>query len=160
MPVFGGGLIYFYTGFEVGDDEKKYAELMAVDPDGVGDITSTHVVWRIKSPVLQLSTPLYKDGLLYTIDSKSTLMCLDAATGDIHYEDRLRGKFNASPVYAAGHVYCSNTNGNTVVFPEGTSLDIVAENRLEGEIWTTPAMVRNSIILRTSEFLYRIQADD
>ncbi len=159
MPAFGNDLVYFYTGFEIGEDGEKYAELLAVDPMGSGDITNPQVVWRMKGPILQLSTPLFKDGLLYTIDSRSMLICLDAATGKTHYSQRLKGKFNASPVYAAGHIYCSNTNGNTIVWKEGPKLEIIAENQLDGEIWTTPAVVDNSIIIRTSKSLYRISDD-
>ena len=67
MPVEGDGLVYFYTSFITGEDGRKYAELFAVNPDGKGDIGDTHIHWRMKAPILQLSTPVYVDGLLYTM---------------------------------------------------------------------------------------------
>jgi outer membrane protein assembly factor BamB len=133
---------------------------MAINPDGKGDIASTNVKWKIETPILQLSTPVIKDGLIYNIDTKNMMMCLDASTGKVIWEKRLRGKYNSSPVIAAGHVYFSSTNGETTVVKEGAVLELVSENELEGEIWTTPAVLRNSIIMRTSEFLYRIEDDE
>jgi len=81
MPMAENGIVYFYTSFVTPADGEKYAELLAVDPDGKGDITSSNVLWRFKSPILQLSTPLVVDELIYTIDTHNTLYCLDAKTG-------------------------------------------------------------------------------
>jgi outer membrane protein assembly factor BamB len=159
MPFTDGETVYFHTGFEE-QGNRKFAELMAINPDGKGDIASTNVKWKIETPILQLSTPVIKDGLIYNIDTKNMMMCLDASTGKVIWEKRLRGKYNSSPVIAAGHVYFSSTNGETTVVKEGAVLELVSENELEGEIWTTPAVLRNSIIMRTSEFLYRIEEDD
>ena len=81
MPVTENGIVYFYTGFVTPGEGEQYAELLAVDPAGSGDVTSTHVKWRFKGAVLQLLTPLIKDGLIYTVDTKNNLFCIDAATG-------------------------------------------------------------------------------
>ncbi|RPI43641.1 MAG: hypothetical protein EHM46_03800, partial [Bacteroidetes bacterium] len=54
MPVEYKGVIYFYTGFFIGEDGEKQAELLAVDPDGKGDIGATNILWRMPSPILQL----------------------------------------------------------------------------------------------------------
>jgi outer membrane protein assembly factor BamB len=156
MPFTDGKTVYFHTGFEVSEENNKFVELMAVDPDGEGDIASTNIKWKIKTPILQLSTPVIKDGLIYNVDTKNMMMCLDAETGKTVWEKRLRGKYNASPVIAAGHIYFSSTNGETTVIKEGPELQILAENKLEGEIWTTPAIVRNNLLIRTSAYLYRI----
>ena len=155
MPFTDGKTVYFHTGFEE-RDSGKFAELMAVNPDGRGDIALTNVKWKIETPILQLSTPVIKDGLIYNVDTKNMMMCLNAESGQMVWGKRLRGKYNASPILAAGNVYFSSTNGETTVVKEGPVLEIVSENELEGEIWTTPAIVRNSILIRTSEYLYRI----
>ena len=83
-------------------------------------------------------------------------MCLEASSGQTLWTKRLKGKYNSSPVYAAGNIYFSSTNGKTTVIEEGPELNITAENTLEGEIWTTPAIIKNSLLMRTSEYLYRI----
>jgi outer membrane protein assembly factor BamB len=156
MPLFEDGTVFFHTGFVTDENKDRFAELMAVNPDGTGDIKATNMKWRIQTPILQLSTPLIKDGLLYNIDSKNNMMCLDASSGKTVWANRLKGKYNSSPVYAAGNIYFSSTNGKTTVIEEGPELNIIAENTLEGEIWTTPAIIKNSLIMRTSAYLYRI----
>ena len=156
MPFTDDDLVYFHTGFVVDEEQNKFAELMAVDPNGIGDIGSTNIKWRLETPILQLATPLIKDGLIYNIDTKNIMMCLYAASGETVWSTRLKGKYNSSPIYAAGHIYFSSTSGKTTVVQEGLELNIVAENELKGEIWTTPAVVGNSLLIRTSEYLYRI----
>ena len=56
---------------------EKYCELLAVDPKGEGDLTE-NILWRSKSPILQLLTPVIWEDLLFTVDAKSILRCLDA----------------------------------------------------------------------------------
>lgn len=155
MPFEENGIVYFHTSFVV-DEGNKYATLMAVNPDGRGDIAASNILWSLETPILQLSTPVIRNGLIYNVDTKNIMMCLDAGTGETIWSKRLRGKYNASPIVANGNVYFSSTNGETTVVSEGRELNIVAENKLEGEIWTTPAFVRNNILIRTSAYLYRI----
>jgi len=158
MPFFENGIVYFYTSFVTPKSGEQYCELMAVDPSGTGDITKTHIIWRLKSPVLQLLTPVIKNGLIYTIDSKNNLYCLDAKTGTSIYSKRLTGKYNSSPVYAGGKIYFTSTNGETMIIMEGRKFEVISRNKLKGEVFATPALVNNSIIMRSGANLYCISA--
>ena len=111
----------------------------------------------MRSPILQLLTPVVKDGYIYTIDSRSYMLCLDAQTGETIWSDRFRGKFNSSPIAASGCIYFHSTRGETIVVKEGSEMEIIAENKLDGEIWATPAFVDGAILLRTSKYLYKIK---
>lgn len=159
MPVEGDGLVYFYTSFISGEDGDKYAELFAVNPDGSGDIGKTHLLWRMKAPILQLSTPVYVDGLLYTVDSKGVFYCLNGQTGEVLWSENLKGKYHSSPIYANGLLYISSTRGETFVYRAGPEPELIAKNFLEGEIWATPAFTGGAILMRTSEYLYKIVSD-
>ena len=156
MPVEGDGLVFFYTSFVTGEDGKKYAELFAVDTDGAGDIGETHIRWRMKAPILQLSTPVYVDGLLFTVDARGVFYCLDAKTGEVNWSENLKGKYHSSPIFADGLLYISSTRGETFVYKAGPEPELVAKNMLEGEIWATPALSGGAILMRTSEYLYKI----
>ena len=156
MPVEGVGLVYFYTAFVTGEDGIKYSELFAVDPDGTGDISSSQIRWRMKAPILQLSTPVFVGNRLYTVDSKGVFYSLDATTGQIGWSEKLKGKFHSSPIFADGYLYISTTKGETLVYSAGTKPELVDRNKLKGEIWATPAFSGGAILMRTSEFLYRI----
>jgi len=156
MPFAENGVVFFYTGFMSSEAGHNFSELLAVNADGRGDITKTNILWKIETPILQLLTPVVKDGLIYTVDSDSKLMCIDAKTGNSFYKERLKGKFNASPIFADGNIYFCSIRGEIIVIKEGRELEIIAQNKLEGEIWATPAFVRNNILIRTSKYLYRI----
>lgn len=156
MPIAENGTVYFYTGFVTPKEGEKYTELLAVNPDGKGDITTTNVLWRFKSPILQLSTPIITDGLIYTIDTHNTLYCLDAKTGKEMYSKKLKSKYNASPVADASNIYFTSVKGETLVLKKGSTLEVAGENKLTGEVYATPAIVRNSILIRTENRLYRI----
>jgi outer membrane protein assembly factor BamB len=156
MPIAENGIVYFYPGFISDSGGEKIAELLAVNPDGKGDITKTNILWKFKSPILQLSTPLIKDGLIYTVDTRNILFCLDAKTGAEIYSNKLKQKYNSSPVYANGNIYFNSVKGETMVIKAGRELQIVAENKLPDEVYATPAIARNSIFMRTDSKLYRI----
>jgi outer membrane protein assembly factor BamB len=157
MPVTENGIVYFYTGFVTPAEGEQYSELVAIDPSGIGDITSTpYVKWRFKEPVLQLLTPLIKDGLIYTINTKNQFFCLDAATGTQGYTRRMTAKYNSSPVYAGGNIYFTSVAGETTVLKEGRKLDIVSRNKIEGEVYATAAITGDDILIRTADNLYCI----
>jgi outer membrane protein assembly factor BamB len=157
MPVTENGIVYFYTGFVTPKNGEQYSELVAVNPAGSGDITSTAFVkWRLKEPVLQLLTPLIKDGIIYTVNTKNEYKCIDAETGKEIYTRRMTAKYNSSPVCAGGNVYFTSVGGETTVLKEGRKLDIIARNKIEGEVYATPAITDNKIIIRTATNLYCI----
>ena len=156
MPITEDGIVYFYPGLVTGSDGQKFTELIAVDPGGTGEISGTNILWRFRSPILQLLSPLIKDGLIYTIDTRNVLFCLGAKTGAIIYSRRLKQKYNSSPVYANGMIYFTSVKGETMVIKAGNQFQIIAENKLPGEVYATPAIAGNSIFLRTENSLYRI----
>lgn len=156
MPVTEDGVVFFYTSFVTPANGEKYVELLAVDPKGTGDVTKSHVLWRFKGPILQLLTPLVKDGIIYTVDSQNNLIAIDAKTGSSLYTKRLKNKYNSSPVYAGGRIYFTSVKGETLVLKAGRTLEILAENKLPGELYATPAIAQNSIIIRNESTLYRI----
>jgi outer membrane protein assembly factor BamB len=156
-PVYENGTLFFYTSFVSPPNEEKYTELFAVNPDGEGDISKTHILWRIKSPILQLLTPVVKDGLVYTVDTRGNMMCINAETGEKIWSEKRKGNFHSSPIYADGKIYFSSHHGITTLVKEGRVLEIEAENKLDGEIWATPAVLDKSIIMRTSKYLYMIR---
>ncbi|HAQ17661.1 MAG TPA: quinonprotein alcohol dehydrogenase [Prolixibacteraceae bacterium] len=156
MPIEENGLVYFFPGFVDSPDGEKYTELIAVNPDGKGDIARTNVLWRLKTPVLQLLTPVIKNGLIYTVDTQNNLLCIEAKSGSVLYSQRMKAKHYSSPVGAAGRIYFTSAKGETTIIREGRKLVIEAVNQLPGEVFATPAILRNAILLRTDKSLYCI----
>lgn len=156
MPFFINGIVFFYTGYVTPVKGDQYCELLAADPSGSGDITNSGIIWRIKSPILQLLTPLVRSGLIYTVDTKNNLYCLESSTGKTVYTKKLQKKYESSPVYAGGYIYFTSTDGETMVIREGKNLVITGRNKLRGEVFATPAILGNSVLIRTSIYLFKI----
>jgi outer membrane protein assembly factor BamB len=158
MPVAENGIIYFYTGFMVDATSSNFTEMLAVNPEGKGDITATNVLWRKRDDQTQtqMSTPVIRDGLIYTANTRNMIMCIDAKTGTEIWSERQRANFNASPVYVDGVIWFFSVKGDVIAVKAGRKYEVVAENTMDSGIWGTPAILRNSVILRTEKYLYRI----
>ncbi len=158
MPITEKGILFWYTGFVVGSDGLKYTDLMAVSPDGKGDIAATNIVWKKRDELSQnqMLTPVIKDGLIYTVTTKNNLECIDAATGKEVWSTRLMSNHNASPLYINGNIWFFSVKGEVMTLKAGRKYELVAENKLDSGIWATPAVLRNSMIIRTQNYIYRI----
>jgi outer membrane protein assembly factor BamB len=104
-----------------------------------------------------MSSPVVGGEELYWVSDEGMASCADAQTGEIHWQERLGGRFFASPLYAEGRVYFFAQDGKTTVIRAGQRFEKLAENQLEGPLVATPAMVDGAIYLRTDSHLYCIQ---
>jgi outer membrane protein assembly factor BamB len=150
-PVYGAGLVFCGTAY-------GGSYLLAIRPDGHGNVTGTHVAWQTKRSVPKRSSPLLFDAALYMVADNGVASCLDARTGKLHWTQRLGGSYSAAPVAADGHIYFFSEEGATDVITPGPEFARVAKNSLEGRIMSTPAFVDGAILLRTDTHLYSIHA--
>jgi outer membrane protein assembly factor BamB len=102
-------------------------------------------------------SPILVGDLLYVVSSEGLVSCLEAKTGELVWKERLGSKFSASPIHAAGRIYFFDESSVTSVIEPGRQFELLAKNKLDGEeLMATPAVVGNSLILRTAKHLYRI----
>jgi outer membrane protein assembly factor BamB len=132
--------------------------LLAVNPDGNGDITGTNVIWKKREELSrnQCLTPVIKDGLIFTVNTRNIMMCIDAATGKEIWSEHVTSNYDASPLYADGNIWFFSVKGEVLVINAGRKYKVIAQNQLDSGIWATPAILRNSMIMRTQKYLYRI----
>jgi outer membrane protein assembly factor BamB len=151
--VSGNGLAYVITGNEP-------IELWAMRLDGTGDVTDTHVAWKLQDQyVPQIPSPVFADGLLYMTSSDGMAMCVDAATGKPVWTKRIGGSYYASPIYADGRVYFFSVQGKSTVLKAGNTGEVLAANRLDTGMMASAAVSGKALFLRTKTHLYRIEAD-
>jgi outer membrane protein assembly factor BamB len=158
MPFTEKGVVFWYTGYMVAGDGTSFTELLAVDPDGNGDITGTNVLWKKRDELSrnQCLTPVIKAGLIFTVNTRNILMCLDAATGEEIWSTHITSNYDASPIYVNCNIWFFSVKGEVLVIKADRKYDVVAKNQMDSGIWATPAILRNSVILRTQKYLYRI----
>jgi outer membrane protein assembly factor BamB len=150
--VSGNGLLFINSGGSPGE-----SHLLAVREGGVGDITKSHVVWKMTEGVSSESSPVLVEDLLYMVTDLGVLKCLEANTGKIVWSERLEGRYGASLLYADDRIYISSKEGKTTVIKPGRTFQVLAVNELDGFLGASPAVAGKSLLLRTKTHLYRIQ---
>jgi outer membrane protein assembly factor BamB len=83
--------------------------LLAIRPDGRGDVTQTHIAWRHTKGAPYVPSMIVAEDFLLSVNRSGTAFCYEAATGKVIWQRRL-GRHHASPVLVNGLVYLINTN--------------------------------------------------
>ena len=146
------GLLFVNTGGSPGA-----SQLWAIREGGVGDVTDTHVVWKMTDDAPHQSSPALVGDLLYMVSDLGVLICMEATTGKQVWSERLEGKYGASLLATADRIYLSNIKGTTTVIATGREYRELAVNQLDGELWASPAVTGHALLLRTKSHLYLIQ---
>jgi len=149
----GNGLLFINTGGSPGK-----SQLWAIRPGGTGDVTETHVVWKMLEDAPHESSPVLVDDLLYSMSDQGVLICLESTTGVPVWTERLEGKFSAALLTAEGRIYLSNKKGATTIIKPGRTYDVIATNQLDAELWASPAVIGDALLLRSKTHLYRIES--
>ena len=152
MAVYESGLVITTTGFMA-------PELVAINPEGRGDITKTNVVWRAKQGGSTMPTAVAKSGRLYSISDKGILTVLDAKSGEIKERQRIGGKFASSPLLTNDALYLASQEGvMTVLKP--VSLDKLGTTKMDSSLMASPAIIGKDMIVRTEKKLARITSKE
>jgi outer membrane protein assembly factor BamB len=149
-PVAGHGLVYYASGWNTG-------HVLAVKPDGRGDVTATHVVWRVTRGAPKKPSILLAGDLLMMVADTGVVTCLDALTGAEVWTARLTDSYSASPILSEGRVYFFSEDGKATVIEAGRTFKKIAENTLEQGFMASPAIDGRALFLRTKTHLYRIE---
>ena len=128
---------------------------VAVRPAGSGDVTASHVAWKLASGIPEIPSPIYYRDRLYLVRDGGILTCVNATTGDLVYRQRLgpSGQYSTSPVIANGHLYLFSTKGNLSVVKCGDTFELVHKSDFKSTVAATPAIDKRGIYVRTEESL-------
>jgi outer membrane protein assembly factor BamB len=150
-PVAGHGLVFL-------SNSTDSPHLMAIRPDGKGDVTDTHVAWTQKKAVPLTSSPLLAGDELYMISDSGIATCLDAKTGQVHWRERIGGNHSASPLLAGGKVYFQNEEGIGTIIRAGKKFEVLARNDIGERVLASYAVSGGALFIRTENHLYRIES--
>jgi len=139
------GLLYMTGGF-------PEHHLLAIKPDGSGNVTNTHIVWRTNKGVAYVPSPMIQGEHFLIVSDSGIGHCFDAKTGDILWEERLR-EHHASLASAEGHVYFINDFGTLRTVKPGKSYQVIAESELGEKVFASPALSEGQIFIRGEQSL-------
>ena len=124
---------------------------------GRGDVTESHRMWSTGFGP-DVPTPVTDGTYLYVVRDNGVVHCFDLRTGEEFYgRQRLRsGTYSSSLVLANGNLYATSEDGVTTVFKAEPEFEILAENDLERNTLSSPAIVNGQIFIRTDFALWAI----
>jgi len=137
----------------------KSGPVVALRPDGVGDVTDSkqYQLWKIPRYTPDVPSPVIHDHLVYLCRENGDLMCLDAHDGHELYRRRTRpGKYRSSPIFADGKIYVASRDGQITVVKAGEEFVPLATNELHEQISSSPAVSGGRIYLRTFDALWAV----
>lgn len=148
-PTLAGERIVYCTGFPKG-------ELWCVKTGGLGNVSDSHVDWKMKRSVPTKPSLIFHDGAIFMIHDGGVASCVDLKTGKPIWQERVGGNYSASPLLHQGRIYFFSEEGKTTLIHASRKFGVIATNHLEDGFMASPAVFENSLILRTKKNLYRI----
>lgn len=130
--------------------------IMAIKPDGSGNVTDTHIAWRTTRGAAYVPSPITAGPYMLLVADSGIASCFDAKSGKRHWQERLRGGHYPSPVSANGLVYFVSSQGETTLVRPGETFDVVRKNALGEPVSASPAISQGQLFIRTHEHLYCI----
>ena len=147
--VFDRGSIYMSRGY-------RNSDILAIRAGGRGDVTASHLQWRMPNGGSYVPSILQYKGLLYMTNEVGVVTCADAATGLKIWQKRLDGIFFASPVAGDGKVYMLSETGETFVMRAGREAEVIAVDDLGERFLASPAISGGRIYLRSDGTLFAV----
>jgi outer membrane protein assembly factor BamB len=129
--------------------------LVAIRPDGQGDVTKSHVVWQSRKGAYYVPSPVCTEDYLFTTMTDGKVHCIEAATGNIVWIEDMGAQYS-SAVLANGLVYMPNDLGVITVIKPGPKFEYVAKNSIGEKMNASPAISNGKIYLRGYKHLFCI----
>ena len=139
------GLLYMTGGF-------PEHHLLAIKPDGSGNVTDSHIAWRTNKGVAYVPSPIVEGGHFLIVSDSGVAHCFDAKSGEILWEERLR-EHHASLSSAEGRVYFINDFGILRSVKPGKAYELLAESELKEKVFASPALSEGQIFIRGEKSL-------
>ena len=150
-PSYGNSLFYV-----VGSIRQDHFCIYAIQP-GKGQLKNKQIKWKYSKGVPHVSSPILVDTEIYFVHDGGVASCLNAITGELIWNERLGGNYDASPIEIQNRLYFLNREGKTTVLSAGKKFDKLATNQLKGTFKASPAVADEALFLRSDTHLFRIE---
>lgn len=147
-PVLAGGLLFGSCGSGGGGNY-----LVAVKPGGSGDVSKTHLAYKVDRSAPYVPTPVSNGDLLFLWNDKGIVSCIDSVTGEVHWLKRIGGNYFGSPIRVRDRIYCMSADGECVVLAASEEFRELARNDMGEGSHSTPSICDGRLYLRTFHHL-------
>jgi len=138
-PIFAGGLVIFPSPSD---------RLLAIHPDGQGDVSKTKIAWTSEENVPDVTSPVSNGDLVFTVSTPGTLTCFEAKTGKKLWEHDYDMEFHASPAIAGKNVYLFGQKGAAIVVEAAPQFKEIYRTEMGDAFHASPVFLDGRIIMR------------
>jgi outer membrane protein assembly factor BamB len=97
-----------------------------------------------------------KDDLVFLWGDRGIVTCIDAASGSVHWRQRVGGNYFGSPVRVGDCVYCLSSDGDAVALAASREFRMLGRSPLGETSRATPAVAGGRMFLRTESHLVAV----
>ncbi|MBN2685594.1 MAG: PQQ-binding-like beta-propeller repeat protein [Pontiellaceae bacterium] len=135
-PAFNGKDILFVA--------NEYAQATALRlTDGEPEI-----LWQYSDYLPEIPSPLATAERIYIPTTAGDIVCLNAESGEVLWEQEFDDGFNASLICAGNRICAVDLSGVVHIFDDADVYHAVADLPLNEAVYATPALVNNQLIVR------------
>jgi len=145
-PVYANGLIFAV---------EPHMKTVAIRPDGSGDVTETHIAYKIDFAP-DICSPVGNDELIFLLSSDGYLCCFKTEDGTKLWEKELREYFQASPSLVGDKLYLLGEEGVMFIVEAGPEYKEAMKFELGEKCFASPAFADGRIYIRGEKNLYCI----
>ena len=146
--IYGAGLVFGIW---------PYSELVAVRPDGTGDVTETHIAWSASGSMPDICSPVCDGEYVYTLTMDGYLSCYSVSDGEAVYEQDVGDYFQASPSLVGDKLYMLSDSGVMFIAQAGAEYKELARCEIGEKCYASPAFMDGRIYIRGEENLFCIE---
>ena len=122
--------------------------MMAIRPNGQGDVTKTAMTWTSEENVPDVTSPVSSGDLVFTITTPGLLTCCDASNGKKVWEHDYDMEFHSSPAIAGDRLYLFGQKGAAIVVQAGREFKELFRTEMGDAFHASPAFLDGKIIMR------------
>jgi outer membrane protein assembly factor BamB len=144
-PVLAGGLVLLLS---------PNARLLALRPDGAGDVTKTCVAWASEENVPDIASPVSNGELVFTVTSAGMVTCFAAKDGKKIWEKQLDIEVQASPGIMDDRLLILGEHGPLVTLQAAGEFRELGRIEVADKFVASPALANGHVFLRGMTNLY------
>lgn len=119
---------------------------------GAGDAPPPEV-YRLKQSIPNIPTPVVAGDLAFLWYDRGIITCIDSATGESHWRERVGGNFHSSPLRVDDRIFGISLEGEVVVLAADKEYKLIARSALGEPVTATPAVADGRMLIRTEQSL-------
>ncbi|TFG48106.1 MAG: serine/threonine protein kinase, partial [Candidatus Brocadiia bacterium] len=146
-PIYAGGFVFAV---------ESSTELLAIKPDGTGDVTKTHIAWKAEDGIPDITSPVSNGQLIWLLESGGVLTAYQVSDGTKLWEKDFEMSFQASPGLAGESLYLLSDKGVMIIVEAGREFREIARAEMGEKCYATPAFADGRIYIRSIKNLYSI----